>query len=91
MGSVVLNCVRTTSVGRSSSKWLHLNAQKSSQARAREWYARTSRTHRERAASKRVGKKGSRVEMLNNSLSINRVPESSTVKEPLRDNSKTLG
>ena len=43
---------------------------------------------RERAVSKRVGRRGSRMETLNNSPNINRVPGSDTVKEPLRKNSK---
>ena len=49
---------------------------------------RTKRTQRERAVSKRVGRRGSRMETLNNSPNINRVPGSDTVKEPLRENSK---
>ena len=43
---------------------------------------------RQRAIIKRVGGRGSRAKMLNNSPNINRVPGSDTVKELLRDNSK---
>ena len=37
---------------------------------------------------KRVGKRGSRAEMLSNSPRVGQVSKSDTVKEPLRDNSK---
>ena len=43
---------------------------------------------RQRVVIKRVGRRGSRAEMLNNSPSVGRDPESDAVKEPLRDNSK---
>ena len=45
---------------------------------------------RERAASKRVGRRGSRAETLSNSLNVDRVPGSDAVKESLREISKTL-
>ena len=43
------------------------------------------RTQRQRVAIKRVGRKGSRAEMLNNSPIVVRDPLSDAVKKPLRD------
>ena len=43
---------------------------------------------KERAAIKRIGRKGSRVEILNNSPIISRVPWSGAVKKLLRENFK---
>ena len=51
----------------------------------------TERTQRQRVVIKKVGSRGSRVEMLRNSLVVVRGPSSDAVKEPLKDNSKTLG
>ena len=48
----------------------------------------TERAQRQRVAIKKVGRRGSRAEMLNNSPVIVRDPWSDAVKEPLRDNSK---
>ena len=48
----------------------------------------TERMQRQRVAIKKVGSRGSRAEMLNNSPVVVRDPESDIVKEPLRDNSK---
>ena len=48
----------------------------------------TKRIQRQRVVIKRVGSRGSRVEMLNNSPSVGQVSESDAVKELLRDNSK---
>ena len=48
----------------------------------------TKRMQRQRVATKRVGRRGSRTEMLNNSPVVIRDPCSDAVKEPLRDNSK---
>ena len=48
----------------------------------------TKRTQKRRVAIRKVGSKGSRVEMLSNSPVIVRDPYSDAVKEPLRDNSK---
>ena len=46
------------------------------------------RTQRQRVAIKKVGRRGSRAEMLRNSPVVVRDPYSDTVKELLRDNSK---
>ena len=43
------------------------------------------RTQRQRVAIKRVGRRGSRAEMLNNSPMVVRDPLSGAVKKPLRD------
>ena len=48
----------------------------------------TKRMQRQRVAIRKVGSRGSRVEMLSNSPVIVRDPWSDAVKEPLRDNSK---
>ena len=48
----------------------------------------TERTQRQREAIRKVGSKGSRVEMLRNSPIVVRDPYSDAVKELLRDNSK---
>ena len=48
----------------------------------------TQRTQKQRVVIKKVGSRGSRVEMLKNSPIIVRDPCSDTVKKPLRDNSK---
>ena len=46
------------------------------------------RTQKQRVAIKKVGSRGSRVEILRNSPVVVRDPYSDTVKEPLRDKSK---
>ena len=46
------------------------------------------RTQKQRAVIKRVGRRGSRAEMLNNSPIVVRDPLSDAVEKPLRDNSK---
>ena len=51
----------------------------------------TERAQRQRVAIRKVGKRGSRAEMLRNSPIVVRDPWSDAVKELLRDNSKTLG
>ena len=48
----------------------------------------TDRVQRQRVAIRKVGSRGSRVEMLRNSPIVVRDPCSDAVKEPLRDNSK---
>ena len=48
----------------------------------------TQRTQKQRVAIKKVGNRGSRVEMLRNSPVAIRDPYSDAVKELLRDNSK---
>ena len=45
----------------------------------------TERAQRQRVAIKKVGRRGSRVEMLRNSPIVIRDPCSDAVKEPLRD------
>ena len=51
---------------------------------------RSERTQRQRVAIRRVWRRGSRAEMLNNSPIVSRVPESDTVNKLLRDNSKLV-
>ena len=49
----------------------------------------TERAQRQRVAIRKVGSRGFRVEMLRNSPIVIRDPCSDTVKELLRDNSKS--